>query len=184
LNGVDLRDVSLDDLRRSVGLVTQEIQLFHATVRDNLALYDPAISDAQIWRVLGELGLEEWCRRLPDELGTVLAPGGGGLSAGESQLLVFARVFLRDPGLVILDEASSRMDSVTTRHVERALNRLLIGRTAIVIAHRLETVERADTIVILQNGVIQEYGAREQLALNPESQFARLLRVGLEGMLV
>ena len=183
LNGVDIRDASLDDLRRSVGLVTQEIQLFHGTVRDNLTLFDLSITDARIWKVLGELGLGDWCRGLSAGLDTLLAAHGGGLSAGEAQLLVFARVFLRDPGLVILDEASSRMDAATTRQIERALNQLLAGRTAIVIAHRLETVERADTIVILQNGVVQEYGPRGRLAADPDSHFARLLRVGLEGLL-
>jgi ABC-type multidrug transport system fused ATPase/permease subunit len=180
LGGVDLRDLARADVRHAVGVVTQEIQLFHASVRDNLTLFDPSVSDARIDAVLHELGLDGWCQSLPSGLDTRLAPDGTGLSAGEAQLLAFARVFLKNPGLVILDEASSRLDPATERQIELALDRLLQDRTAIVIAHRLATVRRADTIVILENGVILEHGARDMLAHNPDSRFARLLRLGLE----
>jgi ATP-binding cassette subfamily B protein len=104
----------------------------------------------------------------------------GGLSAGEAQLLAFARVFLRDPGLVVLDEASSRLDPVTERHVEEAIDVLLSDRTAIVIAHRLATVYRCDDILILEDGRIVEHGARTALAADPGSRFSDLLRTGLE----
>ena len=180
---VDLRQASTAELRRAIGIVSQEIHLFHASVRDNLTLFDRSVSDERIQRVLAELGLAEWCVALPGGLDARLAPGGG-LSAGEAQLLAFARVFLRDPGLVILDEASSRLDPVTERKIERALDRLLVGRTAIIIAHRLATVERADTIVILEDGVVTERGPRETLARDVESRFARLRRTGLEEVLV
>ena len=180
LGGVDLRDAGRADLRHAVGVVTQEIQLFHASVRDNLTLFDPTVSETRLAAVLDELGLAEWCRALPAGLDTRLAPDGSGLSAGEAQLLAFARVFLKNPGLVILDEASSRLDPTTERQIELALDRLLQDRTAIVIAHRLETVRRADTIVILEDGAICEHGPRDQLAGDPDSRFARLLRVGLE----
>src|SRR5438045_79095 len=133
--------------------------------------------------VLADLALDEWLGRLPDGLDTVLAPHASDMSAGEAQLLAFARVFLRDPGLVILDEASSRLDPSTERQIERALDRLLLGRTAIVIAHRLATVERADTIVILDDGIVAEHGPRAALASDPASRFARLRRVGLEEVL-
>jgi ABC-type multidrug transport system fused ATPase/permease subunit len=163
-----------------VGVVTQEIQLFHASVRDNLTLFDPSVSEARLAAVLRELGLASWCDSLPAGLATRLAPDGSGLSAGEAQLLAFARVFLQDPGLVILDEASSRLDPATERRIELALDRLLRDRTAIVIAHRLATVRRADTIVILEDGAIKECGPRERLANDPGSHFAELLRLGLE----
>src|SRR5207244_779057 len=143
LAGTDVRDVALADVRDRVCLVTQEIQLFHASLRDNLSLFDPCIADARLLDVLAELGLGDWLARLPHGLDTRLAPGGSGVSAGEAQLLAFARVFLRQPGLVILDEASSRLDPVTERRIERAVDRLLDGRTAVVIAHRLSTVQRA-----------------------------------------
>jgi ATP-binding cassette subfamily B protein len=104
----------------------------------------------------------------------------GGLSAGEAQLLAFARVFVRDPGLVFLDEASSRLDPATERQIERAIDALLRDRTAIVIAHRLATVQRCDKIVVLEDGRVVEHGPREALAADPSSRFAQLLRTGLE----
>ena len=122
-------------------------------------------------------------KALPNGLDTELAAGGSGLSAGEAQLLAFGRVFLQDPGLVILDEASSRLDPATERLIERAVDRLLAGRTGIVIAHRLATVRRADEIMILDRGRIAEHGPRELLANDPGSHFATLLRAGMEELL-
>jgi ATP-binding cassette subfamily B protein len=118
--------------------------------------------------------------RLPKGLDSRLAPGGTGLSAGESQLLAFARVYLKDPGLVILDEASSRLDPATEHRLEQAVDRLLRGRTGIIIAHRLATVQRVDHIVIFDSGSCLESGPREQLAHDSHSRFAQLLRTGLE----
>ncbi|MCL4506372.1 MAG: ABC transporter ATP-binding protein/permease [Chloroflexi bacterium] len=180
LNGIDLRDLALADLRRRVAIVTQDIQLFHGTVRDNLTFFNRTIPDESILKVLDELGMRNWLDRLPSGLNSRLAPGGSGLSAGESQLLAFARVYLKDPGLVILDEASSRLDPATEHRLEQAVDRLLRGRTGIIIAHRLTTVQRVDHIVILEDGVSCESGPREQLASNPRSRFAQLLRTGLE----
>jgi ATP-binding cassette, subfamily B, bacterial len=180
LSGVDLRHVRLNELRRRVGMVTQDVQLFHASVRDNLTIFDRTVADERILEALAELGLLDWYRALPDGLDTTIAPGGGSLSAGEAQLLAFARVFLKDPGLVILDEASSRLDTATERQLERAVDRLLAGRTAIVIAHRLATVERADSIMILEDGRIVEEGRRLRLAEDPSSRFRGLLRIGLD----
>ncbi len=131
-------------------MVTQNVQLFHATVRDNLTFFDDRVSDDRIRQVIDELGLGEWLESLPKGLDTVLESGGGGLSAGEAQLLAFMRIFLQDPGLVILDEASSRLDPATEHLLERAVDRLVQGRTAIIIAHRLGTVQRADEIMILE----------------------------------
>ncbi len=181
LGGTDVRDVTLADLRSRVGLVTQDVQLFHASVRDNLTFFNPAISRTRIEEVLGELGLLEWVETLPQGLETPIGPRA--LSAGEAQLLAFARVFFKDPGLVILDEASSRLDPVTEQLVERAVEALLRHRTAIIIAHRLATVHRADAIVILEEGRVIEQGAREALAADPTSRFAALLRTGLEEVL-
>src|SRR5206468_1966746 len=164
LNCMNLRDGQLADVRRRVGMVTQDIQLFHASVRDNLAFFDRSILDARIVLALEELGLIEWYRGLPEGLNTRLAPGGSGLSAGEAQLLAFARVFLKDPGLVILDEASSRLDPATERHIERAIDALFADRTGIVIAHRLATVQRCDRVLILEEGRIVEQGLRAALA--------------------
>jgi ATP-binding cassette, subfamily B, bacterial len=176
VGGTDVREVQLAALRERVGLVTQDVQLFDASVRDNLTLFGAVdADDSRLNEVLDSLGLGGWRRALPDALDTPLGPGGAGLSAGEAQLLAFARVFLRDPGLVILDEAASRVDPTTEARIERALDTLLAGRTAIIIAHRLATVGRADEILVLEQGRIAEHGARLALAADSRSRFARLL---------
>ncbi len=177
--GTDIRQARLDTLRGRIGLVTQDVQLFHATLRDNVAVFDRAVPDARLIEVFAELGLAEWLSALPAGLDTLLGAGGRGLSAGEAQLVALARVFLKDPGLVVLDEASSRLDPATEQLLERAVSRLLTGRTGVVIAHRLATVERADRILILDEGRVAEFGQREVLARAPESRFARLLHAGL-----
>jgi ABC-type multidrug transport system fused ATPase/permease subunit len=184
LGGEDIRQVSLHDLRQNVGMVTQEVQLFQATLRENVTLFNQSIPDENILKVLRELGLWEWFEALPEGLDTHLAANGAGLSAGQAQLLAFARVFLKDPGLVILDEASSRLDPATEGLLERAVDRLLEGRTGLVIAHRLGTVQRADQILILEDGCPVEWGERERLARDPGSRFYHLLQTGLEEVLV
>ncbi|MDQ3854862.1 MAG: ABC transporter ATP-binding protein/permease, partial [Chloroflexota bacterium] len=181
---VDVRDAQRAELRRRVGVVTQDVQLFRATVRDNLTFFDSSVHDGRLEAALGELGLLGWLASLPEGLDTVLDAGGGGLSAGEAQLLAFTRVFLKDPGLLILDEASSRLDPATERLIEHAVDRLLQDRTGIIIAHRLSTVQRADQILILEDGHVAEYGGRRQLVSDPGSRFSSLLRTGVEEVLV
>ena len=183
LGGADIRDVGIEELRRRVGMVTQEVQVFQATVRENLRMFDDGIPDSEIVRTISELGLEHWLRRQPGGLDTELAPGGGQLSAGEAQLLAFARVFLKDPDLVVLDEASSRLDFVTERLTQRAVKRLMENRTGIIIAHRLETVMDVDDVMILENGRIQELGSRRDLVGDSDSRLSQLLRTGLEEVL-
>ncbi len=183
LDGKELRAVALEDLRNHIGMVTQDVQLFHASIRDNLTFFNRSISDERIAQALKELDLWQWLQSLPQGLDTRLGAGGQGLSAGEAQLLAFARVFLKHPGLVILDEASSRLDPLTERLLERAVNRLLAGRTGIVIAHSLQTVQRAGDIMILEHGRIVEYGPRITLVNDPNSRFYRLLQTGLEEVL-
>jgi ATP-binding cassette subfamily B protein len=183
IGGIDLREVEREGRRARIGMVTQEVQLFRASVRENLTFFDEQVADDRIWTVLLELGLGDWVYGLPNGLDTMLESGSGGLSAGQAQLLAFARIFLRDPGLVILDEASSRLDPATEMLIERAVDRLLENRTGIVIAHRLATVDRADDILILERGRIVEFGPRRELASDPESRFATLLRTGMEELL-
>lgn len=178
LGDVDIRDATISGLRSRVAMVTQEVQLFHATVRDNITFFDRTIDDNAINRVVEELDLKGWIDDLPRGLDTILSTGGGGLSAGEAQLIAFTRVFLRDPGLVILDEPSSRMDMATEAMLEKAMIRLLRNRTAIIIAHRLATVERADRIMILENGHVREFGSRQALVDDPSSRFSELLATG------
>jgi len=177
LNDSDLRTASLSEVRSRVGMVTQDVQLFQATLRDNLTFFNARLGDEQLERALKELSLWEWARSLPEGLNTRLGAGGLGLSAGEAQLLAFTRVFLKDPGLVILDEASSRLDPVTENLLERAIDRLFANRTALIIAHRLQTVQRADDILILDEGRVAESGLRVALANDPRSCFYGLLHV-------
>ncbi len=181
---VDIQQIPLPMLRSRIGMVTQNIELFHASVRDNLTFFDPTVPDDQILAALDTLGLCRWYDGLKSGLDTVLESGGSGLSAGEAQLLAFTRIFLRDPGLVILDEASSRLDPVTESLVERAVQGLTAQRTALIIAHRLKTLEHADKILILEKGRVVEFGDRLALALNPKARFHHLLRSGMEEVLV
>ena len=180
LGGVDLRAVRLAAVRARIGLVTQEVHLFNASVRDNLTLFDDGVPDSRINAVLDTLGLTRWLRELPRGLDTLLGSGGAGLSAGQAQVLACARIFLRDPDVVILDEASSRLDPATERLVHTALGRLLDGRTGIIVAHRLATMAYADDILVLEDGQVREHGPRLALAADPASRFATLLRVAAE----
>ena len=180
VGGVPVHGAYLHDLRRHIGMVTQDVQLFHATVRDNLTFFDRTIADERILSVLDDLGLTAWYHSLSEGLDTELGSDGEGLSAGEAQLLAFTRVFLANPGLVILDEASSRLDPATEQLIERAVSKLLAGRTGIVIAHRLGTIQRADEILILEHGRMLEHNDRKLLASDAASRFYHLLQTGLE----
>ncbi len=185
LDGHDIREAGLDQLRRRIGVVTQDVQVFSASVRDNASLFDESVADARIVEVLVDLGLGPWLARQLGGLDAMLA-GASGLSAGEAQLLAFARIFLKDPGLVVLDEASSRLDPVADRLVEQAMDKLLKGpapRSAIIIAHRLDTIRRADRVLILEAGRMVEAGDRAALAANPASRLARLMATASEGAL-
>jgi ATP-binding cassette subfamily B protein len=181
LGGVDLRQAQLRGLRARIGLVTQAVQLFDASLRANITFFDPAIADDRLMAVLAEVGLGPWLAQLPQGLDTPVSAAS--LSAGEAQLLALARVFLRDPGLVILDEASSRLDPATEAFVDVALQRLLAGRTAVIIAHRLATLEHVDHILMLAEGRVLEYGGRAELAADPTSHFGRLRQQELEAVL-
>jgi ATP-binding cassette subfamily B protein len=180
LHGTPLAEAGLEDLRHRVALVTQDVQLFQGTVRENITLFNQEIKDKAILEAIARLELSDWLSALPSGLDTRLETGGRGLSAGEAQLLAFTRVFLRDPGLVILDEASSRLDPATEGLIERAVDKLLLNRSAIVIAHRLRTVGRADDILIIEEGTGAEHGKRTALAADPTSRFSALLIAGME----
>ncbi len=179
IGGADVRALRVDDLQHHIGLVTQDVQLFAGTLRDNIRLFDPNVGDNQLTAVFASLELEAWLAELPEGLDTVLGPTARGLSAGEAQLVALARVFLEDPGIVVLDEASSRLDPHTEALLEAAIDRLLSGRTGIVIAHRLHTIERADDVLVLDAGRVVEHGPRDALASDPTSRLAGLLRTSL-----
>jgi ATP-binding cassette subfamily B protein len=183
INNADLREHHLESLRRDIAIVTQDVQLFKASVRENLTFFDRSIPDEKIIATLEELELGDWYASLPQGLNSVLETGSRSLSAGEAQLLAFTRVFLKNPGLVILDEASSRLDPATEVKLERAIDKLLKNRTAIIIAHKLDTLHRADNVLILDKGNILEYGDRKQLASDSSSRFYQLLQTGMEEVL-
>jgi ATP-binding cassette, subfamily B, bacterial len=184
VGGVDVRDLRVAALRRRIAIVTQDVDLFRAPLRDNLTLFGAhAAGDADLQDLLRRLGLGDWVGSLPDGLDTVLE-GGQGLSAGEGQLVAFARAFLADPGIVVLDEASSRLDPFTEARITSATRRLLDGRTAVVIAHRLETLAEVDEIAVLENGRLVEHGDRHRLAADADSRYARLLRTADHGLLL
>ncbi|MFJ9559185.1 ABC transporter ATP-binding protein [Streptomyces fuscichromogenes] len=173
LGGVDIRTVPLAELRSRVAVVTQDVHVLHASVRDNITLFDPDARDERIEAAMTALGMREWLDTLPDGLDTMISDGA--LSAGQAQLLTFARAFLRDPDVILLDEASSRLDPATERTVAAAVRKLLRGRTAIVIAHHLETVGQMDHIAVLDAGEVVEFGPRGELADAADSRFSALL---------
>ena len=183
VGGEDVRRMPVTELRQHISMVTQDVRLFHGTVRDNLTFFDETIPDERLMEVIDELRMRPWLSSLPDGLDTRLLSDGG-LSAGEAQLLAFARVFLKGSGVLILDEASSRLDRSTEQMIERAVDRLVRDRTVIVIAHHLATVRRCDEIVILEHGRIVEHGERLELAVDETTRFARMLETGLEEALV
>ncbi|GIH96972.1 ABC transporter ATP-binding protein [Planobispora siamensis] len=175
VGGLDLREADPASIRRRICVVTQDVQLFAASVRDNLTLFRPSTGDDRLREVLAEVGLGLWLAGLPQGLDTVLG-GPADVSAGEAQLLALARAFLADPGLVVLDEPSSRLDPATEHRIEQSVERLLTGRTAVLIAHRLSSLSRVDEVAVVGEGRILEYG-REDLAADPDSRFARMLRL-------
>ncbi len=177
LGGVDVRDADTRDLRRRVAVVSQDVELLRASLRDNLTFLGTVLAtDAQLGAALDDVGLAEWAARLDHGLDTIL-DGSAGLSAGQAQLLAFARVLLADPGLVVLDEATSRLDPDTERRLTQAADRALRGRTVVIIAHRLATLDHVDEVLVLERGQVLEHGRRADLAADPASEFARLLAV-------
>jgi ATP-binding cassette subfamily B protein len=182
LGGQALQDVPLSHLRERVGVVSQDVQLLEGSVRDNLTFFDGSVPDERLIEALEGLGLGDWLESLPRGLDTELGTNWR-LSAGEAQLLAYARVFLRDPGLIVLDEATSRLDPATQRLIEVAVANLLRGRTAIVVAHRLTTLDDADLIAVMEDGHVVEAGPRSALMQDETSRFATLHRHEVEAAL-
>jgi ATP-binding cassette subfamily B protein len=163
INGTDLRQVTRASLARQLGVVFQDTFLFHASIADNLRYARPTASDADLADAAKAAHLHDFIRSLPDGYDTVVGERGHRLSGGEKQRLAIARVILRDPRIVILDEATSHLDSVSEHHIQAALARLLRGRTALVIAHRLSTILAADTILVLDQGKLIDQGTHHAL---------------------
>ncbi|WP_227985008.1 ABC transporter ATP-binding protein [Nocardia spumae] len=173
LDGVDLRTVADADLRRAVAMVTQESYLFSGSVADNIRLGKPEATDAEVYAAARAVGLYDFVASLPDGFATDVRKRGGRLSAGQRQLVAFARVFLADPAVIVLDEATSSLDIPGERQVQRALETVLRGRTAVIIAHRLSTVAIADRVLVMDSGRIVEDGTPAEL-IESSGRFAAL----------
>ena len=173
LGGVDITTLDLEQLRSAVGVVTQRTELLVGTLAENIALFAD-LPRATIEGAVTRLGLTDWVDSLPDGLDTVLGPSGTSLSAGEEQLVAFARLLVRDVRVVVLDEATARMDPLTERRVVSAAEHLLAGRTGMLVAHRLSTIARAEQVAVLDHGRLVQGGPREQLA-NAPGPFRSLL---------
>ena len=163
LDGVDVAQMRRADLRRQVGMVLQDTWLFEGTIRDNIAYGRPGASDAEILKAARATFVHRFVRSLPDGYDTVVDEAGGNLSAGERQLITIARAFLADPALLILDEATSSVDTRTELLLQHAMAALRTDRTSFVIAHRLSTIRDADLILVMEAGRIVERGTHEEL---------------------
>jgi len=181
LDGVDLRDLAQADLRRHVVMVTQENFMFEGTVADNIRFGRPDASDEEVRAAAEAVGADRFIAALADGYDTDVAKRGGRLSAGQRQLIAFARAFLADPAVLILDEATSSLDIPSERMVQRALATVLADRTAVVIAHRLSTVQIADRVLVLEHGRIVEDGPPDELVLG-DGRYAALHQAWVDSL--
>jgi ATP-binding cassette subfamily B protein len=163
IDGIDVRDVSMNSLRSQIGIVLQDTFLFSASVMENVRFGRPDATDEEVMSAIKLANADSFIERLPDKYQTVLGERGSGLSQGQRQLLSIARAALADPRILILDEATSSVDTRTERLIQRAFDELLEGRTAFVIAHRLSTIRNADMILVLKDGQIIERGRHDEL---------------------
>jgi ATP-binding cassette subfamily B protein len=176
VDNVDIREFDVSVLRREIGVVLQDVFLFSDTIRNNITLGDTAVTDEMIWHAADLVGARKFIERLPGELNYNVMERGATLSVGQRQLLSFIRAMVYDPKILVLDEATSSIDSETEELVQNAIAKMMTNRTAIVIAHRLSTIQKADTIIVLEKGEIRESGRHEDL-LAKDGYYSQLYRM-------
>jgi subfamily B ATP-binding cassette protein MsbA len=176
LDGIDIRDLRLESLRRHIAIVSQDVMLFDDTIRNNVLYGSPDATEAEVWKALEDASLADFVRTLPEGLDTLVGEGGSRLSGGQKQRLSIARAFLRNAPILILDEATSALDSENEMKIKGALVSLMKGRTTFMVAHRFSTIEHATKIVAMADGVVKEMGTRAEL-LEQNGLFAELLRL-------
>ena len=181
IDGSDLKDLTNRSRLEAMALIPQDGFLFSGSLRDNLAYAKPGAGDDELWNVLTVMDIADWIRSLPDQLDTEVRERGSRFSAGERQLVALARAFLADPAIIVLDEATSNLDPETEMKVEAALHTLLSGRTSIVIAHRLRSAERADRVVMIDEGIVVAEGTHDELVAGSQ-QYAQLVEVWQRGL--
>ncbi len=180
VNGVDIREWDVTTLRRRFAVVLQDAHLTSGTIADNVRMGKPDLADAEVWRALEQADLADYVRSLPDGIRSLLRERGAGLSTGQKQLLSFARALAPNPPFLILDEATSSVDTETELKIRHALDTMVAGRTSIIIAHRLSTIQRADLILVLHKGVLREQGTHQEL-LHEHGIYWRLYRLQYRG---
>jgi ATP-binding cassette subfamily B multidrug efflux pump len=180
IDGIDLREMELQDLRRAINIVQQNIFLFSGTIEKNIHLDNPEISKEDAIAAAKEVHLDRYVQRMPNGYATEIREGGAGLSVGQKQLVAFARALASDPDILILDEATSSVDTETELLIQDALSRLMANRTSIVIAHRLSTIQNADKIIVMQRGEIREMGTHNEL-LQQRGIYYRLYQLQYKG---
>ena len=174
IDGIDIRDYKLTSLRKHIGIVQQDVFLFDGTIRDNIMYGNTEASEAQLYQAIEDAQLNDLIEQLPEGLETLIGERGVKLSGGQKQRVSIARIFLKNPPILILDEATSALDTETEKAVQKALERLSINRTTLVIAHRLATIKHADRIIVVQNGEIIEQGAHDNL-LHQDGAYKNLI---------
>lgn len=174
INGIDVRDIEPNSIRANIAYIPQTVDLFEGTLRDNISMFDRTVKDEDIAEAIRMLRMDGWLCRYPEALDKKIERDGRNVSAGEAQLIAFARAFLKRPKLIILDEATSRIDPDTERTIEEAIRTLLRDRTVIIIAHKLGSVEQADFVLVMRDGEAVEFGETKVLARRPESEYAKI----------